>query len=187
MPSVTGMVGAKLRILVFANIRSGYKTLFLTDITRPPHTDKAAFDQIILRLAVQSQGIDQHGKIVGVTTHYLQKAVVTGRQGVIINAIGVHLAKAKFTALSNKTLGLGQIEIRFFFVLKGETVCGALDHHTSLFQSRLTGVSGLQTNFFKVGHAIGFDCQFCATAHQTFDLGTIFNPRRVFVKRNFVY
>jgi hypothetical protein len=51
-------VRAKLRVFMLADIRGGYKTLFLTDIARPPHADKAALDEIVSRFTVQRQRIN---------------------------------------------------------------------------------------------------------------------------------
>ena len=56
VPGIPRVMRAKLRIVMFPSLWRRNKTLCLAEITGAPHTDKAAFKQVIGGFVMQGQG-----------------------------------------------------------------------------------------------------------------------------------
>ena len=118
MPGIFGVVRAKFHILVLADLWRWDEAAFLTDIRGTPQAEKPAPKQIIRRLMVQGEGINQDGQVMRITTDDVNKAVFTRHKHRVVDAVGIHLAKAKFTPLGDKASRRRHVLIPFLLVLK---------------------------------------------------------------------
>src|SRR5262245_42787129 len=87
---------------------------------------------------------------MGITTDYLHEAVLTWYECLIVDAAGVHLAKASLAALGNKALRMGQLLVPVTFVGESQSIRGTIDHHRGLGQRLLSRVGRLQAQLFEV-------------------------------------
>ena len=107
MPGILGVMCAKLGIFMFTSLWSCNKALFLANITGAPHTDKAAFEQVVGGFVMQGQGFREHSEVMGVTTDNLDETIFPRHQGRIVDATRIGFAKAKLASLGEKTFGFG--------------------------------------------------------------------------------
>ena len=186
MPGVLRMVRAKLHVPILADFRRWNKVLVLTEIGGAPHAHEAPIDQVVRAFVVQRQGIDQDRQVMGVTTDHLEKAIRARHQGGIVDAMRIHLAKAKLAPLGDEPLGVGQVFVPVALVLQPQALRRTIDHHRRLCQGFLTGIGGLHTEFFKIGHVLGLDRQLGAPAHEADDLYPVVEQRPVLVKGDLI-
>src|SRR5712691_4517469 len=119
-------------IVVFPSFRRRNKTLFLTDITRAPHADKAAFDQIVGGFVMECQGFSEDSEVMGVTTDDLDKTIFAWYERFIIDTTGIRLSKSSLTALGEKPLGHRHMLEPVNFMLISHTVRGAINDYRGL-------------------------------------------------------
>src|SRR5215467_2721713 len=110
---------------------------------------------------------------MGIATDYLRKAILTRHERLVVDAAGVHLAKASLAALGNKTLRPGQLLVPVTFVGESQAIRGTIDYHCGLGQSLLSRVGRLQTQLFEVRTFFSLNGQSCPPAHQVSDFGPI--------------
>ena len=142
--------------------------------------------QVVRRFVLQGQGLEQHGQIVGVTADDLQKAIRARHQGGIVDAMRIHLAKAKLTALGDKAPGVGQVVIPLALVPQPQALLRTIDHHRRLRQGFWTRIGGGQAEFFEIGDFVGLDCQLGAAAHEGEDLDPVIEQRPILMERELV-
>src|SRR6185503_8903529 len=116
--SISTLVGAELRIVMFAGFRRRDKISFLAEIVGAAHTNETAFRQIVFLFRSQRDGVDQHGQVVRVAAHHLNKLVLAFDQCLVIDTPGVFLTKAVLAALGDEAAAVvGVFVIDLFFVL----------------------------------------------------------------------
>ena len=110
---------------------------------------------------------------MGIATDHLHEAILTRHERLIIDAAGVHLAKARLTALGNKALRPGQLLVPVTFVGESQSIRSTIDDHRGLGQGLLGRVDRLQAQLFEVGALFRIHGQARPPAHQVGDFGAI--------------
>jgi hypothetical protein len=123
---------------------------------------------------------------VGIATDHLHEAILTRYKRLIVDAAGVHLAKAGLTALSDKALRPRQMLVPIAFVGESQSIRGTIDYYRSLGQRLLGRVSRLQAQLFEVGAFFCINGQSSPTAHQVGNFSSVSQSGTVLVKRNLV-
>jgi hypothetical protein len=116
----------------------------------------------------------------------LYEAILTRYKRLIVDAAGVHLAKAGLAALGNKALHPGQMLVPVTFVGESQSIRGTIDHYRGLGQGLLGRVSRLQAQLLEVGTFFCINGQSSPSAHQVGDFGSISQAGTVLVKRNLI-
>src|SRR5262249_35931675 len=108
-----------------------------------------------------------------IATDHLHEAILTRHERLIVDAAGIHLAKARLAALGNKALGPGQLLVPVTFVGESQSIRGTIDHYRSLGSGLLGRVDMLQAQLFEIGAFFSINGQSSPPAHQVGDFSPI--------------